>query len=356
MTISVLALTRYDRMGASSRVRFLQYVPYLERMGLRVEVQPLLPREYLTCLYAHGTRSSVTVAASLINRLLRVLRKGDVDVIWLQREVLPFLPFVLEKILLSGKPIVVDFDDAHHLYYKNAGSYLIRGAFAGKIEALMRHAAAVIVGNPTLEQYARNSGADSVTLIPSAVDVTRLKTAVRAPKTFTVGWIGTPVTATQSLPLIRKPLEKFLAETGSRFLLCGADDAAQDIMADRLPWSESGEVDFFSEVTVGICPLQDTEWNQGKSGYKIIQYMAAGKPALVSPVGIANDLVTQGGTGFHCNTADEWYGSLMQLQQDPALCASMGARAQSQAQEKYDTEIAANCLHKVFEGCMGGQR
>ncbi len=354
MTISVLALTRYDRMGASSRVRFLQYMPHLERMGLRVEVQPLLPREYLTRLYAHGTRSSVTVAASLINRLWRVLRKGDVDVIWLQREVLPFLPFVLEKILLSGKPVVVDFDDAHHLYYRNAGSRLIRGAFAGKIESLMRHAAAVIVGNPTLEKFAGESGAESVTLIPSAVDVTRLKAAAQAPKTFTVGWIGTPVTAAQSLPLVRGALEKFLTETGSRCLLCGAGDAAQGIEANRLPWSEAGEVDFFSEVTVGICPLQDTEWNQGKSGYKIIQYMAAGKPALVSPVGIAHDLVAHGESGFHCTTEDQWYDSLMQLHQDSALCASMGANAQSQAQDKYDTEIAANRLHKVFVSCMGG--
>ena len=87
---------------------------------------------------------------------------------------------------------------------------------------------------------------------------------------------------------------------------------------------------------------------------KIIQYMAAGKPALVSPVGIAHDLVAHGESGFHCTTEDQWYDSLMQLHQDSALCASMGANAQSQAQDKYDTEIAANRLCKVFVSCMGG--
>ncbi len=79
MTASVLALTRYDRLGASSRVRFLQYVPHLERMGLRVSVQPLLPREYLTRLYATGSRSPATVAVSLVNRFWRALRQGDPD-------------------------------------------------------------------------------------------------------------------------------------------------------------------------------------------------------------------------------------------------------------------------------------
>lgn len=340
-------------MGASSRVRFLQYVPHLERMGLKVSVQPLLPREYLTQLYSNGTRSPVTVTASLINRLWRVLSHRDADIIWLQREVLPFLPFSLEKLLLAGKPVVVDFDDAHHLYYKDSGSRLVRGFFEDKIESLMTYASTVVVGNPTLEAYARAAGAGAVVMIPSAVDVARLNVSSAAPKKFTVGWIGTPVTAEQSLHLVRAPLKKFIAETGSRCILFGAGDAAQDIGADRLPWSEAGEADFFSQVTVGICPLDDTAWNQGKSGYKIIQYMAAGKPALVSPVGIARDLTTHDETGFHCRTEDDWYEMLMRLYNDNALCSSMGARAQSEAEAKYETTIAAQQLYQVFETCLG---
>lgn len=340
-------------MGASSRVRFLQYVPHLERMGVQVSVQPLLPREYLTELYASGTRSPLTVTASLINRLWRVLSQRDADIIWLQREVLPFLPFSLEKLLLAGMPVVIDFDDAHHLYYKNAGSRLIRGFYQDKIESLMRYATTVVVGNPTLEAYARAAGADSVVVIPSAVDVARLKASSGAPKKFTVGWVGTPVTAKQSLHLVRGPLKKFMAETGSRCVLFGAGDAAQEIAADRLPWSESDEADFFSQVTVGICPLEDTAWNQGKSGYKIIQYMAAGKPALVSPVGIAADLTTHEKTGFHCRTEDDWYENLMRLHNDHSLCSTMGGQAQSEAEDLYDTPIAAQRLYQVFKSCLG---
>ena len=32
--MKVLLLTRYDRLGSTSRVRFLQYLPYLEASGL----------------------------------------------------------------------------------------------------------------------------------------------------------------------------------------------------------------------------------------------------------------------------------------------------------------------------------
>nr|NKB43484.1 glycosyltransferase [Alphaproteobacteria bacterium] len=289
----------------------------------------------------------------LVNRFWRALRQGDPDIIWLQREVLPFLPFGLERILLAGKPVVIDFDDAHHLYYKNARSRLVRGLFEDKVESLMRHATTVVVGNPTLEAYARGAGAESVVMIPSAVDVARLKASSGRPEKFTVGWIGTPVTAEHSLHLVREPLKKFIAETGSNCILFGAGEAVPDIEADRLPWSEAGEAEFFSQVSVGICPLEDTAWNQGKSGYKIIQYMAAGKPALVSPIGIASELTIHDKTGSHCRTEDDWYAMLMRLYNDDALCSSMGARAQAEAEEKYDTAIAAEQLRQVFETCLG---
>lgn len=355
MTASILALTRYDRVGASSRVRFLQYVPHLERMGMQVAVQPLLPREYLTRLYADGSRSPTTVAAAFINRLWKLLGRNSSDIIWLQREVLPFLPFGLEKVLLAHKRIVIDFDDAHHLYYKNSRSRIVRALCQDKTESLMRHAQAVVVGNKTLASFAESAGVNNLYEVPSAVDVARYKAARSKDTKFTVGWIGTPVTAQQSLPMICGPLKKFLSETESRCVLMGAGDTdLQGVEAKRLSWSESGEAEFFSEITVGLCPLEDSEWNRGKSGYKIIQYMAAGKPSLVSPVGIACDLVTDGQVGFQCRTEQEWYDRLMQLYEGHTLTQELGVRAQEEALEKYDTTVAAAKLHQIFQDCLKG--
>jgi glycosyltransferase involved in cell wall biosynthesis len=263
------------------------------------------------------------------------------------------LTVALEKILLSDKPVIIDFDDAHHLYYKGLRSSLLRSVFADKIENLMRHATTVVVGNGMLEDYARAVGAKDVALIPSAVDVAHYKMIQSANDRFTIGWIGTPVTAKQSLPLLRGPFQKFLSETGSRCVLIGAgEDQSLGIDADRLSWSEAGEADFFAQITVGLCPLEDTPWNRGKSGYKIIQYMAAGKPALVSPVGIAGDLITHGETGFYCRSEEDWYTFLMQLYQDKELRFAMGARAQAEAETKYDTALAADKLYQIFEACL----
>ena len=353
MTASILALTRYDRMGASSRVRFLQYVPHLERMGMQVAVQPLLSREYLTRLYADGARSPAMVTAAFINRLWALLGHNSADIIWLQREVLPFLPVGLEKVLLARKPVVIDFDDAHHLYYKNSRSRTIRALYQDKTESLMRHAQAVVVGNKTLASFAESAGVNKLYEVPSAVDVSRYKVIRSKDTRFTVGWIGTPLTAQQSLPMVLGPLKKFLSETGSRCVLMGAGDIdLQGVEAKRSSWDELGEAEFFSEITVGLCPLEDTEWNRSKSGYKIIQYMAAGKPSLVSPVGIARDLVISGQTGFQCRTEQDWYDRLMQLYGGHTLTQKLGVRAQEEALEKYDTTVAAAKLYQIFQGCL----
>lgn len=344
----VLVLTRYDHVGASSRVRFLQYIPHLARMGLDITVHPLLSNDSLVRLYKDGKRSSTDLLKALGRRVAAIMRESKADVVWLQQEVFPFLPAAWEAALLAGRPYVIDFDDAYHLYYQHHASGLVRSFYGNKVAKLMRGARAVVVGNETLAAYARAAGAAEVRLVYSAVDISRF-TSGAPPLQFAVGWIGTPMTAEQSLHVLREPLKRFLAETGAACVLMGADDRQYpDIPAERLPWSEAGEDRFLPAISVGLCPLDDSPWTRGKSGYKIIQYMSAGRATLTSPVGIAGDLVKRGLTGFHCKTADEWYTALMTLYRDPALCAAQGAQARKLAEESYDVAVAAKALHQVL--------
>ncbi len=56
-------------------------------------------------------------------------------------------------------------------------------------------------------------------------------------------------------------------------------------------------------------PLPDTEWARGKCGYKLLQYFAAGVPAVASPVGVNPGLI---GTerGRLASTTEEWQAEL----------------------------------------------
>lgn len=351
MTIRALALTRYDRLGASSRVRVLQYIPHLADMGVQTTVAPLLSDADLSRLYKDGRRSFPSLISSFTRRLRAILTHRPIDIIWLQQEIFPFLPFFAEVLLLAGKKVIVDYDDANHLYYEGLRSVVGRAVYGEKIKKIMRRADAVVVGNPVMETYARSAGARHVHLVHSAVDTRTFgPTAPLGP--FTVGWIGTPMTAAQSFPLIQEPLRRFLNETQAPAHYIGMEaNQFPDLPGRRMPWREDDEAKVLAHLSLGLCPLDDTPWTRGKSGYKLIQYMAAGRAALTSPVGIAADIVEDGLTGFHCATPEHWYQRLMDLYRDPQLLARQGQRGREIAVERYDVRVAAQQLYEVFSRC-----
>src|SRR5215207_9835713 len=108
----ILLLTRYSRRGASSRVRFLQFLPALPARGFEFDVHPLLGDEYIHSLSSGKKTSSAGIAASYWQRSAALLRRRHYDLIWLEKEALPWIPGWIEAPLLSGVPYVVDLDDA----------------------------------------------------------------------------------------------------------------------------------------------------------------------------------------------------------------------------------------------------
>jgi len=74
---NVLVLTRYERLGASSRIRFLQYLPMLEAQGFTFDVRPLLDNAYVASLYG-GPRVGVSrILGAYLKRLRALHRVGD---------------------------------------------------------------------------------------------------------------------------------------------------------------------------------------------------------------------------------------------------------------------------------------
>ena len=71
-------------------------------------------------------------------------------------------------------------------------------------------------------------------------------------------------------------------------------------------------------------PLPDEPWARGKSGYKLVQYMACGLPVVASPVGVnATSSRTAKTACLHRSDA-QWRAALTRLIDDPALRAAMG--------------------------------
>ena len=115
--MNILFLTRYGRLGASSRVRAMQFLPEFECLGWRCDVSPLFDDGYVEALYGQHRRERLVVSG-FMRRFGRLLSVRKYDLIWIEKELFPFCPALAERLLrLFNIPYVVDYDDAvYHRY------------------------------------------------------------------------------------------------------------------------------------------------------------------------------------------------------------------------------------------------
>jgi glycosyltransferase involved in cell wall biosynthesis len=312
--MKVLLLSRYGPLGASSRVRFLQYLPYFQSQGVEVTVKPLLSDSYLRALYNGGSRWR-EVLKGYAGRVLALLGTRRFDMVIIEKELFPFMPAIAERLLrLIGVPYVVDYDDAlFHRYDYHANPW-VRRLLGQKIDSVMRHAATVIAGNKYLAERACRAGANRVEIIPTVVDTERYQPKQKAVgEVPIVGWVGTPQTSRYLKPLL-PVFESLKNEMPVRFVAVGANpEDFEGTPVEAWPWSEDSEVESVQQFDIGIMPLEDSPWERGKCGYKLIQYMACGVPVVASPVGVNVEIVEEGKNGRLADLTEQWELALREL-------------------------------------------
>jgi glycosyltransferase involved in cell wall biosynthesis len=333
----VLALTRYPRTGASSRQRFLVFFDYLASCGIEVTAQPFFSQEYISRLNTGRAPSIRDIAWSYVKRVRALLSQHHYDIIWIEKEILPQCPFWVEALLLRNATVLLDLDDAWHLRYSKGW----RRIMSDKIARLARRANAVVVANQQLERWALGVDvpASKLSLIPTGLDTGKYQITPEPDQPFTVGWIGGPST-TEFLAIIDDALRS-LTNEGVRLLVIGADRKLKqlaDIPVEQHEWTEDSEADLLSRCHVGISPLPDEEWCKYKSGYKLIQYMAVGRPSVASPVGTNKLVVAEGETGLFAESTEDWIRQITRLRDDGELRRRMGAQARARCERLFSVQ------------------
>jgi len=264
-------------------------------------------------------------------------------VLWIEYELLPWLPAWAEGLLGGfGLPYLVDYDDAVFHRYDLHRSGLVRTILGKKIDAIMRKATLVTVGNDYLADRAHRAGAKRVEHLPTVVDLKRYHTAPGTGNSvYTIGWIGSPTTAPY-LRLVRPALAEVCGKHGGRLVVVGGppEMALDGVLTIGRPWSEETEVAEVQRFDVGILPLPDEPWERGKCGYKLIQYMACGRPVVASPVGVNRQIVEQGTNGFLASTISEWIKALGALRDSP-LRERMGRAGRAKVERNFSVQVTA---------------
>lgn len=345
--LRVLFLTRYGRLGASSRQRCFLYLEALRDAGIAADVHPLLGDNYVRRLHSGQRTRFTAVFFAYLSRLVVLLRTRHYDLLWIEQEALPWLPALVELGLLSlaGTKIVVDYDDAAFHRYDQHRNPLVRKLLGRKIDRVMAAADLVIVGNSYLARRAQTAGAHAIPELPTVVDLRGYPERQLAPRDrqlpFTLGWIGSSLTSAY-LEWLRPALAELAAKGSFRIILVGATPMAlAGFPVERVVWSPETEAAQLARFDVGVMPLPDLPWERGKCGYKLIQYMASSLPIVASPVGANRDIVVPGETGFLADTRADWVAALTRLAQDGALRQRMGMAGRRRAEEHYSLQTRA---------------
>ena len=355
----VAAFAKYDREAASTRQRMLQYLPLLESAGIHVDVHPLLDDDYVRSLASGKPASKATIARAYARRVAQLRRMADADLIWVYAELFPWLPAAFERLAFrSGKPILYDYDDAFFQPYDDHPNALVRGLLGGKLDPLIAGAAGVCAGNAYLRDHAARLNPNAI-ILPTVVDTDHYRPATNRPdRPLTIGWIGSPSTWAYVRPYV--PLLAELCRTRDvRFSAVGAGAAAQSDHFDGLtfaPWSEASEVAAVQAMDIGIMPLPDEPWARGKSGYKLVQYMACGLPLIASPVGVNATIVDDGITGLLATNLAAWRAAFDRLIADPALRSAMGKAGRAKAVISYSLHSQAPRLIEAMYSALARGR
>jgi len=331
--IRVLVLSLYSPIAASTRYRFVQFIPHLKERGIDLHMSPLLSDTYLNNRFNNKYFPFMDVIISIIKRLSVLTKQKQYHCAIVHCELFPFLPGCIERYLLRI-PYVYDFDDAFYLRYKTK-SFSFRSLFLGsKFNTVISRAAVVTAGNIVLENYSKKHNSETVYL-PTVVDTNRfLPTDKILGDAFNIGWIGSPSTAAYLNELI-EPLSQFGNEAKVIFTVIGGDvPYIPNVEVRRIDWSESTEVDYINTFDVGVMPLPDNEWAQGKCAFKLIQYMACSIPVIASPVG-ANCTVVDKGCGLFANNTESWLNAFRYMKDNPAERVQMGKYGRERIVEKY---------------------
>jgi glycosyltransferase involved in cell wall biosynthesis len=340
----ILSLTRYERLGSSSRVRFFQYFPYLEAQGVEITSSPFFNDAYVQRIYERQAVNVASIAKAYAQRLWSLFDSSTYDILWIEKELFPWLPAWFEAFLQTRRvPYVVDYDDAVFHRYDMHPSTVVRNLLGNKIDRVMSAAALVIAGNEYLAERAERTGAARVKILPSVVDVQRYKVNNETNSALIrIGWIGSPVTAPY-LEEIREALQVLSGETDAHLTLIGAGRVPPfaGIRTTALPWDEGLELSIGELFDIGIMPLVDGPFERGKCGYKLIQYMAGGLPVIASPVGVNRQIVEVGKTGYLASTTDEWLTAFRSLSHNKQLRAEMGRTGRQKAEQMYNLSVTA---------------
>lgn len=352
--MKVLISCSGDYMAPSSRIRGYYISKELIRNGIQSEtIFTLQSRTYsMFDKIVNYYKNSKHKFFIIINSLLK-LKQGPL-VLYVQRDYQYFWIYLLAKFLFKNRILLVfDFDDAIFMYSKFSSI---------TTNLMLKWSDLVFVGSHALKRYSLKYS-NEVYLIPSSIYMSKYHEISKSKilrnskkKNIVIGWIGGGGNLVylnllrdtfRRIGKSRKLTLKIISEKRKKYLL----ESIENIYIKFVEWTESFEIQEMLEFDIGIMPLNNGIWEQYKAGYKIIQYLGLGVPAVASDIGENRYIIDAGKNGFLAINEKEWEQYIVTLVENPKLRRKFGYYGKKKAEEKYSIEKNVREIIKYLTRC-----
>lgn len=342
-------------ISPGQRFRFEHYLGDLEKTGIRYRISSFYTLSGWRKLFRHGGAlgKALTVVRGFGRRFLDMFRLWHYDFVYVYREAAPIGPPFFEWVIarLCRKKMIYDFDDAIWIPASSQYNKLASGLrWFSKVGTICRWSHIVTVGNAFLADFARQHNPAGTRIIPTVVNTEAVHKGFRQHEdtNLVVGWTGTFSTL-KYLDMVLPALQNLQEKLDFTFLVIADKDPALPLKKYRyLPWRKDTEVDDLLNMDIGLMPLYDDELSKGKCGFKAIQYMSLGIPAVVSPVGVNAVIVENGLNGYVCGSPAEWEAGITLLLTNRDLRTRMGQAAQSRIEAAYSVNATRSDFVNLF--------
>ncbi len=402
--LRVLFLTLYPETMPSSRLRVYQYLPALAQCGIRAEVLPAVSEPWFSWFYFSSCRLAKILYTlfEMMSTFQRIRRAREYDVVFVQKGLVSSnLKGFATRLLQKSKRVIFDFDDdvlgCNVLEFRS--SVLRAWQDPDQTLKLAKAANPVIAGNEYLRQKIAPVNLRTVVL-PTPVDTDRFcplsrrditgsaivplrpgartmplepgkfqsaivplrpgaRTMPLEPEKFqsaiVIGWIGMEggLAYLQSLAPVLLELTRRYPAVRLKVISRVRDGGTFDLSGIKthfVLWSYDTEVQEMQEFDIGIMPVPQDEWGQGKCGLKLLQYMAMGIASVASRVGANQAIVDEDVDACLASTHDEWVEKLCRLIESPERRDQMGRAARSKVMARYSLKALSPKFVRILKG------
>jgi glycosyltransferase involved in cell wall biosynthesis len=352
----ILFIVQYpEKVAPGQRFRIEAYKNLLMREGFDISFSPFMSSKGSEVVYKKGyvfTKIRATIGG-FVRRFMLLHSVRHFTVVFIYREITPIGPAFFEWLITKvyKKRVIYDFDDAIWLYFEQTESSFFTKIIKNKskVKQIISWSSKISCGNEFLCNYARQFN-KNVFYNPTCVDTENryIPSKKKDNNQITIGWTGSFSTLNyiKNLePVLRKLEKKY---EFCLLIICNKKIDFALKSYEYIEWNEQNEIQDLSKIDIGLMPLENEIWSEGKCGFKLIQYMALEIPAVASPVGVNKKLLQNEDAGFLCSSEEQWYLALEKLINDQSLRERMGKNGRLIVSKQYSVKSNAENFLNLF--------